>query len=315
MKLCSLITLMFFGFAVRSHAWGFWGHRMINKMACFTLPPELFSFYKKHVDFITLHAVDADKRRYSDPEEAPRHFIDLDRYGKDPFNVLPERWKEATEKFTADTLKSNGIVPWYIHEMFYKLRKAFTEKDISKIIYYSAMLGHYVGDAHVPLHCTENYNGQLTGQNGIHGFWESRLPELFGDDYDYFVGNAEYIDDISSFSWKIVKNSYAALDTVLSFERELNSKFPADQKYSFEVRGTLPVKVYSNDYSERFHEALAGQVERRIRAAIIAVGSIWYTAWADAGMPDLSGDAIIAPFPEDTMKTNGDVPPNAKICD
>ena len=29
-------------------------------------------------------------------------------------------------------------------------------------------------------------------------------------------------------------------------------------------------------------------VERRLRAAIIAVGSIWYSAWVDAGQPDLS---------------------------
>ena len=64
---------------------------------------------------------------------------------------------------------------------------AFIEKDSDKILKYSADLGHYIADAYVPLHTTENYNGQLTGQKGIHAFWESRLPELFSEDYNYLV--------------------------------------------------------------------------------------------------------------------------------
>ena len=296
------MVLILLGCCSRAGAWGFWGHRMINRMACFTLPPELFAFYKSHIDYLTLHAVDADKRRYSDPEEAPRHFIDLDRYGSDPFSKLPKLWKEAVTKFTEDTLKANGIVPWYVQEMYFKLRKAFVEKELSRILYYSAMIGHYVGDSHVPLHCTENYNGQLTNQQGIHGFWESRLPELFGNDYDYFVGNATYIENVPTFCWTVVENSFNALDSVLKFEQQLNATFNADRKYSYEVRGTLPVRVYSKAYSEKFHQQLSGQVERRIRAAVLAVGSIWYTAWVDAGMPDLSAPFDLQVLPEDSVK-------------
>jgi len=158
----------------------------------------------------------------------------------------------------------------------------------------------------VPLHCSENYNGQLTNQVGIHGFWESRLPELFGDDYDKFVGHAEYVDDVQSFCWNTIKKSFAALDSVLTFERNLNLRFDTDKKYAFEVRGNQMIRVYSKEYSEEYHSNLAGQVERRMQAAILSVGSIWYSAWVSGGMPVLQENQIIIPVVEeekvDTMK-------------
>jgi hypothetical protein len=287
MKISGLLALILFSCIERSSGWGFWGHQTINRMACFTLPKELFGFYKSNIDYITVHAVDPDKRRYSDSEEPPRHFIDADHYGECPFDTLPIYWKDAIEKFGEDSLKKYGIVPWYIPTMYYRLINAFKKNDPEAILYYSANIGHYVADAHVPLHCTENYNGQLTGQSGIHGFWESRLPELFGDDYDFFMGRAEYIDNVALFSWEVVKESFAGLDSVLTFERNLNNKFEASQKYSFELRGAQTVQVYSYDYSKAFHQMLGGQVERRLQSAILDVGSIWYTAWVDAGMPAL----------------------------
>jgi hypothetical protein len=62
--------------------------------------------------------------------------------------------------------------------MLNRLTRAFKEHDRERILRYSADLGHYIGDAHVPLHCTRNYNGQLSGQHGIHGFWESRKGDF-----------------------------------------------------------------------------------------------------------------------------------------
>jgi hypothetical protein len=256
-------------------------------MACFTLPPEMFSFYKNHIDFITEHAVDPDRRRYSEPDEAPRHYIDIDRYGAHPFDSVPKYWKEAVAKYSEDTLKANGIVPWHINVMLLRLTDAFKEKNADRILYLSASIGHYIGDAHVPLHCTENYNGQKTNQVGIHAFWESRLPELFGEDYDYFAGRAHYIAKPQMEAWNIVEGSFAALDSVLSFEKKLSTEFPEDRKFVYAQRGTMTMKLYSPDYSEAYSKMLDGMVERRIRAAILEVGSFWYTAWVNAGSPDL----------------------------
>lgn len=158
--------------------WGFFGHKRINRIAVFTLPPEIFGFYKEHIEFLTDHSVDPDKRRYAVEGEAQCHYIDLDHYykpGENPFEIMPRKWKDAVEKFTEDTLQAYGIVPWHIQVMKFKLQRAFESKNVDLILKYSAEIGHYIGDAHVPLHTTENYNGQMSGQRGIHGLWESRL--------------------------------------------------------------------------------------------------------------------------------------------
>src|SRR5688572_11872085 len=74
--------------------WGFWAHKRINYMAVFTLPPEMFGFYKKHITHLSEHAVDADVRRYVTADEASRHYIDLDNYGTFPFDSLPRKWND-----------------------------------------------------------------------------------------------------------------------------------------------------------------------------------------------------------------------------
>lgn len=268
-------------------SWGFYGHKRINRMAVFTLPPGMLSFYKRHIEFITNHATDPDMRRYAVEGEAARHYIDIDHYGPQAFDSVPVFWKQAVARFSEDTLMAYGIVPWQIEKHYYKLVDAFKTEDVDRILHYSADLGHYVADAHVPLHTTENYNGQLTNQKGIHGFWESRIPEMKGESYDYFVGRAAYIDSPIRTAWKVVRDSHLAVDSVLSFEAALNASFVPDKKYSYESKGNTLMRTYSAEYTNRYDAMIKGQVERRMRASILMVGSLWYTAWVDAGQPDL----------------------------
>lgn len=271
--------------------WGFYGHKRINRMAVFTLPPEMFGFYKEHLEYVTEHAVDPDKRRYAVDGEAQKHYIDLDHYykpGEDPYQIMPKEWKKAIDKFTEDTLQTYGIVPWNIVWMKNNLQKAFETGNVDLILKYSADIGHYIGDAHVPLHTTENYNGQLTDQKGIHGLWESRLVEINAEDYDYFVGKSQYQKNVLDFAWNAVRGSHTALDSVFRIEKELTTEFPTDKKFSFEQRGKVNIRTYSYDFSQAYHQRMNGMVERRMRQSIIAVGSIWYTAWVDAGQPDLN---------------------------
>lgn len=286
--IATLLMILILQLAFTKPVWGFFGHKRINRMAVFTLPTEIMGFYKKHIEFITEHAVDPDKRRYAVNGEAENHYIDIDHYGPNAFDSVPIFWKKAVAKFTEDTLRAYGIVPWHIEKMMYRLTEAFKSENIDRILHYSADLGHYIADAHVPLHTTENYNGQLTNQRGIHGFWESRIPELKADEYDYLVGTAQYIESPIKTAWKVVKDSHMAVDSVLTFERVLNAKFPQDKKYGYEERGNVTVKVYSKEYTEKYDQMLKGQVERRMREAIKMVGSAWYTCWVNAGKPDLN---------------------------
>ena len=268
-------------------SWGFFAHQRINRLAVFTLPNELIGFYKNNINYITEHAVDPDKRRYADSLEAPRHYLDADHYGNNPFETIPRKWNDAVSKLTEDTLNAYGIVPWQIQRTYYRLVKAFENRDSLLILKYSADLGHYIADAHVPLHTSENYNGQLTNQIGIHAFWESRLPELFAGDYDYFVGRAKYINNPLEAAWDMVEHTYTLLDSTLSIEKRLNKSFPSDRKYTYNERNSKVIKEYSVDYSAAYHKELEGMVERQMRSSILAVGSFWYSAWVDGGQPNM----------------------------
>ena len=284
-----VVFLFLSSFLYASIPWGFYAHKRVNRYAVFTLPEELIGFYKKHIDHLTEHAVDADKRRYAIKEEAPRHYIDIDHYGENPFEIMPRKWNDAVDKFSEDTLLAYGIVPWYIQTVYNRLVKAFEQKDINYILKNSADLGHYVSDAHVPLHTTKNYNGQLTNQKGIHAFWESRLPELFADDYDYLVGTAEYQYSVLDVAWQAVESSFNALDSVLGFEKQLAQEFEQDKQYAYEQRGAKTIKVKSADFSAAYHLKLDGMVERRLRLSITTIGNLWYSAWVEAGQPILEG--------------------------
>jgi len=359
--------------------WGFFGHKKLNKLAVFTLPPEMIRFYKEYMEYISVHAVDPDKRRYASKYEGIRHFIDLDQYGKPPFEDLPKTWTDALGKFSqliiidyhgdsiqitsdkyykaekgkvflfhpnikkifkVDTIKlkindfrhyisssiaekfydedwtlsvdslqklfnpyplvatkcivketfsEHGILPYFLPQILNRLTDAFKEKNVNKIIKLSAEIGHYIGDAHVPLHTTSNYNGQKTDQVGIHGFWESRLPELFADDqYDFFVGTAKYMENPNKEFWQMVYDSNSYVDSVLLIEKKLKEKFPEDNQFCFDDRLGVTVRTQCKEFALAYHDLLKGQVEDRMRSSVLDIGSAWFTAWVNAGQPDLN---------------------------
>lgn len=268
--------------------WGFFAHQKINKMAVYALPEQMNSFFLKNIAYLEAEAIKADQRRYTDPKEAPKHYIDIDYYSVDsPFVVVPQRWNDAVAKYSEDTLRAYGILPWHIQSMYYKLVKAMEEGKSKRVLYLAADLGHYIADAHVPLHTTLNHNGQLSQQKGIHAFWESRLPELFADDYHYWVGSASYKPSVLQTAWEVIQNSHAAKDSVLQLEKQLSQSFPSDQQYAYESKGQATAKVYSLEYATAYHQALNGMVERQMQEAIHCLASLWYSAWVDAGQPKM----------------------------
>jgi len=187
---------------------------------------------------------------------------------------LPRQWDSAVARFSKDTLQAYGIVPWYTQTVLRQLTNAFKEKNQSRILLLSAAIGHYIADAHVPLHACSNHNGQLSGQQGIHAFWESRLPELLADkEWDFFTGRAEYIRDPARFLWSRVLESAAAADTVLRLEKQLSRQYSSDRRFAFEERNGTLVRQYSASYATAYNVLLQGMVERRMRQSVFAVAS------------------------------------------
>jgi hypothetical protein len=280
--------LIFPFFPVPISFWGFYGHALLNRQAVFSLPPEMLPLYRLELQFISENAVNPDRRRYAVKGEAEKHYIDLDHYGDSALYKLPKYWAEAIQKYPEDSLRAHGIGPWTAYLTFFSLTKAFAAKDKTAILRLSADLGHYLGDLNVPLHTTKNYNGQLTGQNGIHGFWESRVPELMATDYSLWIGQATYVPKPQVALWEAVAQVHQQVDSVLMFEKKLTESFSSDQKFSFEERNGLTVRVYSREFTEAYAKALDGQIERQMKASIRMVADFWYTAWVNAGQPDLS---------------------------
>jgi len=282
--LTSFTILLSFGML---YSWGFFAHKEINKLAIFSLPREMISFYKHHLDFIYENAVNPDKRRYAVEGEAARHYIDLEAYGDDYMKAIPKNWQEAVEKYSRDSLNKFGIVPWHIYRLKLSLTKAFKEHDMESILRLSTEIGHYIADANVPLHTTVNYNGQLTGQDGIHAFWESRLPELYFNNYDLFVVKANYLSDPLGEAWNAVFEAHKLVSELLQAERSVSKEIPEDKKFSYEERGNQTVKLPSKKYAKAYYKALDGMVEKQMRASIKMIADFWYTCWIDAGQPDL----------------------------
>lgn len=296
------LFLIQIAFTEPASAWGFYAHKKINRQAVFSLPPEIIGFFKANIAYISENAVNPDRRRYAVKGEAEKHFLDADAYGDSAIYLLPRYWSAAVEQYGEDHLREHGIAPWSTYQTFLQLVRAMQAKDKKAILRISADLGHYIGDIHVPLHTTMNYNGQLTGQYGIHGFWESRIPELLAEDFDFLIGKADYLEQPQLAIWDAIIRSHEAVDSVLLFEKQLGETFPQNKKFSFEERGGINTRVYSKGFTIAYNQALQGQVERQMRSTIKMVADMWYTAWILAGQPDLNNLGDQAPLDEEKFE-------------
>jgi hypothetical protein len=224
-------------------------------------------------------------------EEAPRHYIDLEYYlahnTKEQVDSIPWSYKTAKAIYSEDSLIVWGTLPWAVEQTFYKLVTALKELNKDQILRYSADIGHYLADMQVPLHTTANHNGQLTGQEGIHGLWESRVPELSAANYNFVVGKAIYLKQPREFYWESIWRSFKEKDEVLLQEHKVAVRLGLDKQYSPKQQGKTVKRSYSQEYIVAYEKALNGMVEEKMRKSVLAVGSIWYTAWVKAGQPAL----------------------------
>lgn len=277
------------------YGWGVWAHNKINRGAILALPRDMGMFFYNHADFITEESVVPDIRKHTlnDNAEVPRHFVDLEKYHYTSPANMPHTMADAIDRYSKDSLSKYGILPWYIQEMMQKLTKAFREKNKAEILFLAADLGHYIGDAHMPLHTTLNHDGEYTGQRGIHALWEGQLPEQFGKDYSLHTPEAHYIANIDDATWKIIDSSYKLSKKLLTIDQRMREN--KDEKMMFAKGRDAQIAltrygspIFSYEYAHIFHELLNGMVEQQMRAAIKATADFWYTAWVNAGRPDLS---------------------------
>ncbi|PLW93526.1 MAG: S1/P1 Nuclease [Marinilabiliales bacterium] len=283
----SIFIFLMTALPLSSFSWGFYCHRLINKHAVFLLPPEMVGFYKKNIEYLIQHSVDPDKRSHAVEGEAEKHYIDIDVYGDNPFEVVPKQWRDAVKKYGEDTLHEFGILPWNIQNMYYRLVDAFKEGDVDRILNVSANFGHYIGDCHVPLHTTQYYDGRVLYQKGIHALWETRIPELMAEDWDFFLGRAEYVPNALDKAWDLVEISHNEVDSVINMYDSLFLNYDQDAIFVMEERGATLKRQYSLVFCNMFEQTMDDMVNRKLRMSVYWVASFWYSAWVDAGQPDL----------------------------
>jgi hypothetical protein len=259
-------------------AWGFSAHRFIMDRAIDLLPPGMKAFYDRNRAAIVERAIDPDTWRNAGfDQEPPNHFVDLDAYGKAPFPDLPRAYDAALQKYGRATLQENGMLPWRTAEFFGNLQRAFERLarggaySLDDITLYSGALGHYLSDAHVPLHAVVNYDGQLTSQQGIHARFESELFERYVSRLTIAPPSIAAIANPRDFSF----------DALLESFRDADAVFKADRA----ALGTGD--EYDDRYFERFYAGAGPVLERRLSRSIAAVAAGLVGAWKAAGSPPI----------------------------
>jgi hypothetical protein len=261
-------------------AWGFAGHRYIMSRAIDLLPPELKPFFERYRDEIVIRVVDPDLWRNIGWEDDPNHFMNFGakELGVYPFKELPREYGAALEKFGQATLKRDGLLPWREAEEFGNLRRGFEGFTRSgahspgDVILYAAVATHYMQDAHQPLHASNNYDGQLTKNNGVHARFERDLIERFQSRLTVKPAAPSPTRNARDAAFDALLASYQLVDPILKADTEA-------------VAGK---DTYDDDYFEKFFVKVRPILEKRLADAITATAALIMGAWEQAGRPVLA---------------------------
>ncbi len=270
------------------NSWGFLVHRTVHQIAVYELPGLLQRFFHRNMEYGVRYSVRPDQRRNEDSTEATKHYINFEAFGDSAAFKMPYSWEHAVDIYSSDSLLKHGYVPYYIIMMKDRLTNAFRNGMADSVLFYATDMAHYIGDAHVPLHATLNYDGQLTGQKGLHALWESMVPEIELSQFKLRSRHkAKYLDNPRQAIWNAVRQSFSMVDEVLAKEKEVSASFTDSTKYRVQVRNGRESRSYSTAFAKAYYKALGNTINDRLIATADLIADFWYTAWVDAGKPDL----------------------------
>jgi hypothetical protein len=269
-------------------SWGFLVHRTVAQLAIYELPSSMRDFFWKNKDSIVSQSIRPDVRRNTDRNEFPRHFIDLENYGDSAAWKMPLTEGAAIQAYSLDTLHKYGYVPYVVQDVLQQLTDAFRKGDKDSILFYAIDLCHYIGDANVPLHTSSNFDGQLTGQRGLHALWESTVPDQLMNGYKLRDGHkAQYIADPAASIWESVRRAHMLVQPLIDAERAASKEAPDSIKYQMVHRYGKDMKVYTAAFAKIYGVHLGSMVQDQLLHSADQIADFWYTAWINAGRPDL----------------------------
>jgi hypothetical protein len=263
-----------------AQAWGFVGHRLIMARAIELLPAELKPFFEKFRDEVVARAVDPDLWRNVGWDDDPNHFVDfgMPELGPYPFEALPRERDKAIEKFGVRVMDRAGYLPWREAEMFGSLRRAFegfsrqAPYAVTDVVLFAPVASHYIQDAHQPFHASNNYDGQLTGNAGIHARFERDLIERFQSRLSLTPAAPRAITNPRDFAFEVLLASYSSVDAIIKAD----------------TAAAAGREFYDDEYYEKFFTAVKPILEKRLSEAITATAGVIVGAWEAAGKPRLA---------------------------
>lgn len=264
-------------------AWGIEVHKFIMARAIPLLPREIRPYFEKYQSSIAEHAGDPDLwRTVGWLEEPPRHFVDMDAYGPYPFTELPHDYDEAVRRYGLEFVQKNGTLPWRTEEIYRRLVEAFAQKAPyarENIRLFSSVIAHYTADAHQPFHAALNYDGQLSGQWGVHSRFETELFDRYQSRLRLSPGAPSPVANPREFAFRALAASFALVKPILDADKAA----VAGRDY------------YDDHYFDRFFSATRPILEQRLSDSIAAVAGMISAAWVEAGRPAVAVSAPRAP--------------------
>ena len=248
--------------------WGHLGHHIISYNTILSALPEM-SFFEYWADSLAAHASDADIRKYFDPNEGPKHYIDIDNYPEFlSTGTIPQSFDSVVAIHGYSFVIDQGILPWAILWVADSLQTAFENNDWNRAMLLASDLGHYIADAHMPLHITKNYNGQITNQTGVHSRYESNLVEDFQNQIQYDGDSLQYINNLPDYIFNMLYENYQYVDSVL---------------YADAIAKAYAGNTQDTAYYNKFWEIAKNFTIRLFKNASYRITCVIYTAWINAG--------------------------------
>jgi hypothetical protein len=260
-------------------AWGSVGHHYIAQNYSQHLPPVIDGL-RAYDSVVDAHVTDADTRKSSTPGESYRHYIDIDWYPEFLAGTLSRDRATLEAEYGASTVLNNGIVPWAVPEVVATLTQQFQAQQWSAAARTIAGLCHYVGDANQPFHCAKNYDGQLTGNNGIHARYETTMISTYVGQLHTSPMPVTYYPSPQDAMFNLIGISYTGVAPILA----------ADNTAKAASGGTFNATYYASLWNST--KALT---QARLDTASVMTASFVYTAWVNAGQPAVPGSTTGVP--------------------
>ncbi|HEY2457314.1 MAG TPA: hypothetical protein VGI13_08445 [Candidatus Acidoferrum sp.] len=265
------IALCFGLFPSHTHAWGNNAQRLIVSRAVDSLPADLRPFFESNIAFLVQHVNDPLTQLDKKPNERRSHFIELDKYGKFPFEALPRNYKAAIAKYGKSKVEASGVLPWEIGVYSAKLTEDFKTGRWEDAKLDAAFLANYVAEAHDPFNTTENFDGKVSGQSGVNDRFNAVLVDRYSSFFPLNPHDASYVHDPTDYAFESCLNAHSQVEAVLLADRHAK-------------RG---LSSYTDEYYDRFYNLAAASLIRQLSDASSDIGSYWLTSWINAGKPQL----------------------------